>query len=60
MWNNRYCLQKAGKLPLGHYLDMLTWAGALLICLAGIVATRQTETHILVDATACTNYAAEK
>lgn len=44
----------------GETLDMLTWAGALLICMAGIVATRQTEAHVLLDATACTSYAAEE
>ena len=44
----------------GETLDMLTWAGAFLICIAGIVATRQTKAHVLIDATACTSYAAEE
>ncbi len=44
----------------GETLDTLTWAGALLICLAGIVATRQTEAHVLVDAAACREWAAEE
>ena len=43
----------------GETLDMLTWAGAFLICIAGIVSTRQTEAHVLIDATACTGYTAE-
>lgn len=43
----------------GETLDSLTWAGALLICIAGIVAARQTEAHVLIDAPVCTGYAAE-
>ncbi|UCG20842.1 MAG: DMT family transporter [Deltaproteobacteria bacterium] len=36
----------------GESLDTLTWIGALMICLAGIVTTRKTETHALVGTTA--------
>jgi len=36
----------------GETLDLLTWIGAILICFAGIITTRQTEAHVLVDATA--------
>ncbi|MBC8430935.1 MAG: DMT family transporter [Desulfobacterales bacterium] len=35
-------------------LDLLTWAGALLTCIAGIITTRRTETHVIVGATAGT------
>jgi hypothetical protein len=31
---------------------LLTWAGALLICIAGIITTRRTATHVIVGATA--------
>jgi drug/metabolite transporter (DMT)-like permease len=33
-------------------LDYLTWVGALLVCIAGIVTTRKTEAHALVGTTA--------
>jgi drug/metabolite transporter (DMT)-like permease len=36
----------------GESLDFLTWVGAFLICIAGIVTTRKTETHALVGTTA--------
>jgi drug/metabolite transporter (DMT)-like permease len=29
-------------------LDLLTWAGALLICISGIITTRRTATHVIV------------
>jgi drug/metabolite transporter (DMT)-like permease len=38
----------------GEALDLLTWAGALLTCIAGIITTRRTETHVIVGATAGT------
>jgi drug/metabolite transporter (DMT)-like permease len=38
----------------GEGLDSLTWVGALLICLAGIITTHRTETHALVGTTAGT------
>lgn len=40
----------------GEILDPVTWVGAFLICIAGIAATRQTETHVLVEATADTSH----
>jgi drug/metabolite transporter (DMT)-like permease len=36
----------------GEGLDFLTWVGAFLICMAGIITTRKTETHALVGTTA--------
>ncbi len=36
----------------GESLDFLTWVGAFLICIAGIITTRKTETHALVGTTA--------
>ena len=36
----------------GESLDSLTWVGAFLICIAGIITTRKTETHALVGTTA--------
>ena len=36
----------------GEGLDFLTWVGAFLICIAGIITTRKTETHALVGTTA--------
>ena len=36
----------------GEGLDFLTWVGAFLICIAGIVTTRKTGTHALADTTA--------
>lgn len=38
----------------GEKLDLTTWAGAVLVCIAGIVTCRQTETHAIVGATART------
>jgi drug/metabolite transporter (DMT)-like permease len=35
-------------------LDLLTWSGAFLICISGIITTRRTETHVLVGASAGT------
>ena len=35
-------------------LDLLTWVGALLTCIAGIITTRRTATHVIVGATAGT------
>ena len=35
----------------GEGLDILTWVGAFLICIAGIVTTQKTETHTLVGTT---------
>jgi drug/metabolite transporter (DMT)-like permease len=34
----------------GETMDLLTWVGALLVCMAGIITTRRTEAHVLVDA----------
>jgi len=39
----------------GEGLDSLTWVGAFLICIAGIVTTRKTGTHALVGTTAKAN-----
>jgi drug/metabolite transporter (DMT)-like permease len=39
-----------GWIYWGETMDMLTWAGALLVCMAGIITTRRTEAHVLVDA----------
>ena len=36
----------------GEGLDSLTWIGAFLICIAGIITTRKTATHALVGTTA--------
>ncbi|UCE82378.1 MAG: DMT family transporter [Deltaproteobacteria bacterium] len=36
----------------GESLDSLTWAGAFLICIAGVITTHRTETHALVGTTA--------
>ena len=36
----------------GEGLDFMTWVGAFLICIAGIITTRKTGTHALVDTTA--------
>ena len=35
----------------GEALDALTWAGAVLICMAGIIATRRIKTHALLGTT---------
>jgi len=34
----------------GETMGLLTWAGAFLVCIAGIITTRRTEAHVLVDA----------
>jgi drug/metabolite transporter (DMT)-like permease len=34
----------------GETMGLLTWAGAFLVCMAGIITTRRTETHVLLDA----------
>jgi drug/metabolite transporter (DMT)-like permease len=39
----------------GEGLDSLTWVGAFLICIAGIVTTHKTGTHALVGTTAKAN-----
>jgi drug/metabolite transporter (DMT)-like permease len=39
-----------GWIYWGETMDLLTWAGALLVCVAGIITTRRTEAHVLVDA----------
>ncbi len=39
-----------GWIYWGETMDPLTWAGALLVCMAGIITTRRTEAHVLVDA----------
>jgi drug/metabolite transporter (DMT)-like permease len=36
----------------GETLDIMTWAGAIPVCIAGIITTRHTGTHALVNATA--------
>lgn len=41
-----------GWILWGESLDITAWAGALLVCVAGIITTRRTETHVLVSATA--------
>jgi len=43
----------------GETLDLHTWAGAILVCIAGIITARRTEAHVLIGATAQTTpYAA--
>ncbi|MDH3357898.1 MAG: DMT family transporter [Desulfobacteraceae bacterium] len=39
-----------GWICWGETMDLLTWAGAFLVCMAGIITTRRTEAHVLVDA----------
>jgi drug/metabolite transporter (DMT)-like permease len=39
-----------GWIYWGETMDLLTWIGAFLVCMAGIVATRRAEAHVLVDA----------
>jgi drug/metabolite transporter (DMT)-like permease len=34
----------------GETMDLLTWAGAILVCMAGIITTRRTHAHVLMDA----------
>jgi drug/metabolite transporter (DMT)-like permease len=41
-----------GWLLWGESLDSLTWIGAFLVCVAGIITTRKTATHTLVGSTA--------
>lgn len=41
-----------GWMLWGEALDYLTWVGAFLICVAGVITTHRTETHALVGATA--------
>jgi drug/metabolite transporter (DMT)-like permease len=36
----------------GESLDAMTWVGAVLICIAGIITTRRTKTHALPGTTA--------
>jgi len=31
-------------------MDLLTWAGAFLVCMAGIITIRRTEAQVHVDA----------
>jgi len=40
-----------GWLFWGENLDKLTWVGAVLVCIAGAITTRRTETHIFPGAT---------
>ena len=41
-----------GWIYWGETLDLVTWIGAFLVCMAGIITTRRTEAHVIVDATA--------
>ena len=41
-----------GWLFWGESLDSMTWVGAFLICIAGIITTRRTKTHALLGTTA--------
>ena len=43
-----------GWLFWGESLDSMTWVGAFLICIAGIITTRRTKTHALLGTTART------
>jgi len=50
-----------GWLFWGESLDSMTWVGAFLICIAGIITTRRTKTHALLGTTArATAYADEE
>ena len=40
----------SGWIYWGETMDLLTWAGAFLVCMAGIITTRRTEAHVIVDA----------
>lgn len=40
-----------GWIYWGETMDPMTWAGAFLVCMAGIITTRRAEAHVLVDAT---------
>jgi drug/metabolite transporter (DMT)-like permease len=40
-----------GWIYWGETMDLLTWVGAILVCTAGIITTRRTETHVLADTT---------
>ena len=35
----------------GETMDLFTWIGAILVCMAGIITTRRTEAHVLSEAT---------
>jgi len=39
-----------GWIYWGETMDILTWAGAFLVCMSGIITTRRTEPHVIVDA----------
>ena len=39
-----------GWIYWGETMDFLTWAGAFLVCMAGIITIRRTEAHVHVDA----------
>jgi drug/metabolite transporter (DMT)-like permease len=41
-----------GWILWGETLDLMAWAGAFLVSIAGIITARHTETHVLVGATA--------
>lgn len=49
-----------GWLFWGETLDLMTWVGAVLICIAGVITTRRTAEHVLVGATAGTKVHAGK
>ena len=36
----------------GETLDILTWFGAVLVCVAGVITARRTEAHVLIGETA--------
>lgn len=39
-----------GWIYWGETMDLMTWAGAFLVCMSGIITTRRTEAHVLVGA----------
>jgi drug/metabolite transporter (DMT)-like permease len=39
-----------GWIYWGETMDLLTWIGAFLVCMAGIITTRRMEAHVLMDA----------
>ena len=41
-----------GWIIWGEKMDLLTWVGALLVCMAGIITTRRTRSHVFADAAA--------
>jgi len=49
-----------GWLFWGESLDSMTWVGAFLICIAGIITTRRTKTHALLGTTARTTAYADE